>query len=130
MGDCAQIVPKTVKCIPVLLLFSRLARRGPHRRGPRGTHAIDFLAAMFGQGAFVGVEYPLALYLDFELGLWLAIAVVLSGAWMGAARKRVYAWAGPAGFALVRVTGLVWVFVGSSISLVAGTHSPFVYFRF
>lgn len=94
------------------------------------SHAIDFLAAMFGQGAFVGVEYPLALYLDFELGLWLAIAVVLSGAWMGAARKRVYAWAGPAGFALVRVAGLVWVFVGSSISLVAGTHSPFVYFRF
>jgi alginate O-acetyltransferase complex protein AlgI len=93
-------------------------------------HALDYLAAMFGLAGGEGAAYPLALYLDFELGVWLAIAVLLSGAWMPGARRQLRAWSGPTGFAVVRLAGLGWVFVGSAVSLVAGTHSPFVYFRF
>lgn len=94
------------------------------------SHALDFLAAMLGHSGGESAEYPLALYFDLEVGLWLAAGLVFAGSWMPAARRQLRGWLGPVGFSLVRIATLAWVFVASSVSLVAGTNSPFVYFRF
>ncbi|MBW2724264.1 MAG: MBOAT family protein [Deltaproteobacteria bacterium] len=93
-------------------------------------HALDFLAAMLGRSGAESAQYPLALYADREVGLWLAVGVGFSGAWMSAARRQFRDRVGMAGFASLRVAALALVFLASSVSLVAGTNSPFVYFRF
>jgi alginate O-acetyltransferase complex protein AlgI len=93
-------------------------------------HALDFLAAMGGNGGIQSGHYPLALYLDREVALWLVIGVAFSGAWMSGARRTLRSGLGPIGFASLRVAALALVLFASSVSLVAGTNSPFVYFRF
>ncbi len=93
-------------------------------------HALDYLVAMGGRGGAQSAEHPFALYFSFEVGVWLALGVMFSGAWMPAARRWLGGWMGPGGYGVVRVAALAWVFVGSCVSLVAGTNSPFVYFRF
>jgi alginate O-acetyltransferase complex protein AlgI len=94
------------------------------------SHALDFLGTMLGHSGAESAEHPLALYFDLEVGLWLAAGVVFSGSWMPGARRQLRGWLSPVAFGLVRVATLAWVFVASSVSLVAGTNSPFVYFRF
>lgn len=93
-------------------------------------HAIEYLGAMFGSAGIDSVKYPFALFFELEVAFWLVVAVLFSGGWMTEARARVQATLGPAGYGVVRVATLSAVFAASAIALVAGTNSPFVYFRF
>jgi alginate O-acetyltransferase complex protein AlgI len=93
-------------------------------------HALDFLAAMLGHSGDYSAQAPVALYFDREVGLWLAVGVAFSGAWMPGARRYLHDWTGAVGYASARVVVLAFVFAASCVSLVGGTNSPFVYFRF
>jgi alginate O-acetyltransferase complex protein AlgI len=96
--------------------------------------AVSFLAAMAGLGTGSGLEYHAGLYLDATVVTALAAALVGSMPWMPAlsawfeARTRP-AWL-EAGVALGSYAGLIVVLLGCSALMAAGTHNPFIYFRF
>ncbi|MFT5443229.1 MAG: alginate O-acetyltransferase complex protein AlgI [Myxococcota bacterium] len=93
-------------------------------------HALDYLAAMFGNSGAASGAYPVAMFLELEVLIWLAVGALFSGAWMPKARRRLEASLGSAVFGVARVATVLAVFVASAIVMIAGTNSPFVYFRF
>ncbi|QEH31655.1 Peptidoglycan O-acetyltransferase [Aquisphaera giovannonii] len=103
-------------------------------------HAGTFLRAMAGLGTGTGRVYHPALYLD-RLVILAMVAGVLGSmpllAWLARTRDDLLestgGWARSgfrAAFALADVAALSLLFLASSMFLAAGTHNPFIYFRF
>jgi alginate O-acetyltransferase complex protein AlgI len=102
--------------------------------------ATAFLKAMAGLGSGVGLEYHIGLYIDSQLVLALVAGAIGSTPLVPLvvrAREAVVARATgilhaglDAGFALVDVAGHSLLLLASAMLLAAGTHNPFIYFRF
>ncbi len=105
-------------------------------------YARYFLKAMFGAGKGTGVDYYPALYLNREIAVLLVVALVASTPvmpwlrrWLAARRQALAPGAVFAGALRAAMPGATIVFVGAVLLLVAmhlaaGTHNPFIYFRF
>jgi alginate O-acetyltransferase complex protein AlgI len=99
--------------------------------------AGDFLAAMVGFARGDGLVEHVGLYLRANVALTLAVAVAGAAPllpWLG---RRLGEWAlGTGGLparVLVRsvaVAGVTALLLLTGMSLAAGTHNPFIYFRF
>ncbi len=102
-------------------------------RTPTMGAAVTFLAAMAGRGTGTGIEHHLGLYLDAERAV-----VIIAGAIGSCPLWRVvWGWCETARSPVVRVAldvGLVVlvmsILLASASMLAAGTHNPFIYFRF
>jgi alginate O-acetyltransferase complex protein AlgI len=95
--------------------------------------AWGFLKTMAGFSTASGLEHPLALYLDAERLLALAIGIVGSTPILGAVKRWVErSPSGPVGIgaSVVEVAGLGSILVAAVMLLAAGTYNPFIYFRF
>ena len=102
--------------------------------------ARAFLKAMAGLGKGAGLEYHVWLYVDSQLVLALLAGVIGSAPLLPLlirARDRVVSRAPGllasglnAGFALVDLAGHSLLLLASAMLLAAGTHNPFIYFRF
>ena len=102
--------------------------------------AEAFLKAMAGLGSGAGLEYHVGLYVDSQLVLALIAGAIGSAPLLPLlVRARDGAVAGGpraprsalnAGFALADVAGHSLLLLASSMLLAAGTHNPFIYFRF
>jgi alginate O-acetyltransferase complex protein AlgI len=102
--------------------------------------ATAFLKAMAGLGTGAGLEYHVGLYVDSQLVLALVAGIVGSAPLLpllGRGKAAVFARApgilrGALGtaFALVDVAGHSLLLLASAMLLAAGTHNPFIYFRF
>jgi alginate O-acetyltransferase complex protein AlgI len=102
--------------------------------------ATAFLKAMAGLGTGMGLEYHVGLYIDAELVLALCAGAI--GSWpvlplFVRVRDSVVARAPGLlravlneGFALADVAGHSLLLLASAMLLAAGTHNPFIYFRF
>jgi alginate O-acetyltransferase complex protein AlgI len=99
-----------------------------------------FLQAMIGLGRGAGLEYHTGLYIDAQLVLALAAGAVgsapllpllirlqetLATSTAGVVRTVLRT-----GFALADLAGHSTLLLASSMLLAAGTHNPFIYFRF
>lgn len=102
--------------------------------------ATAFLKAMAGLGSGAGLEYHTGLYIDSQLVLALLAGAIGSAPVLpllvrvrtavvarapGVFRAGLYA-----GFALADVAGHSLLLLASAMLLAAGTHNPFIYFRF
>ncbi len=102
--------------------------------------AQAFLKAMAGLGSGAGIEYHIGLYVDSQLVLALLAGAIGSAPLVPLlvrVRDGVIARASgllgsglSAGFALVDVAGHSLLLLVSAMLLAAGTHNPFIYFRF
>ena len=102
--------------------------------------ATAFLKAMAGLGTGAGLEYHIGLYVDSQLVLALVAGAIGSAPLLPLlvrARDGVIARAPgllraglDAGFALADVAGHSLLLLASAMLLAAGTHNPFIYFRF
>ncbi len=98
-------------------------------------HAIDFFQALFGFGDPIPLEHQVAAYFTPELLLILCCAVLGSLPILPWLQKRAAALDArlpaliPARQILI-LLALCGVFVWSAAKLAAGTHNPFIYFRF
>jgi alginate O-acetyltransferase complex protein AlgI len=95
--------------------------------------AWGFLKVMAGFSTASGVEHPLALYLDAERLLALAIGIVGSTPILAAVKRRIER--SPSrpvaiGASVAEVAALGSMLVVSAMLLAAGTYNPFIYFRF
>jgi alginate O-acetyltransferase complex protein AlgI len=106
------------------------------------THALDYLATMFGLGSAIGAGagrpdvYHLDLYVNSLVATALVAGVLGSMPWL----SRVTAWhatlaergrrALSAGLEVAALLLLAVVFVSCALELSAGTYNPFIYFRF
>jgi len=99
-------------------------------------HALALLSAMSSPGHAAGSAYPLALYLNGKVLFFGALAVVGSTpVWAAALRQlsaRRLAAATPAsnGLGGLRLVASSLLLLACAMSLAAGTHNPFIYFRF
>jgi len=101
-------------------------------RAPSLTHAWDMLVVMAGFG---GAEVPrwVWIYLDGERALAFAAGVIGSMPALALLERwhaRVASGAAQGAVSLARAGCLLLVLLGSAIRLAAGTHNPFIYFRF
>jgi alginate O-acetyltransferase complex protein AlgI len=104
------------------------------------TGALAILGAMVGFSRGTGLEYNVTLYLNAELGLALAVGIIGSTPWLNylgrwykhlmAAYPQKIALLVEGSFSFVEVVMLTLIFLASSMQLAAGTHNPFIYFRF
>lgn len=105
------------------------------------SHGIAFYQSLLGLGAAANSEYPLAMYLDQGLILVLLAAILGSTPWIPWLSHRMPALSvsHPTAFpslsayitgSALRVGCLMLVFLASASALSAGTHNPFIYFRF
>jgi alginate O-acetyltransferase complex protein AlgI len=104
------------------------------------SQALAMLGAMAGFGRVSGVTYHLGLYLDAQLVLALIAGIVGSVPFVPLLlRVRDQALASTtglvrsalrAGLALTEVATLSLLLLASAMLLAAGTHNPFIYFRF
>ena len=93
-------------------------------------HAVNFFQTMFGFGHAVPGEYQVAAYLNPEF-CFVIVAAVLGSMpfipWLNRLTKRP-------GFEPIRqivtTVFLSGVFIWAVMKLAAGTHNPFIYFRF
>jgi alginate O-acetyltransferase complex protein AlgI len=109
-------------------------------RAERMTAALSYLGAMLGASSAAAATHPLALYLDREIVLVLLLALLGATPWsvrleQWLARRRTSGRGeGPGalelGYGWARFAFLNLVLVGCAMSLAAGTHNPFIYFRF
>jgi alginate O-acetyltransferase complex protein AlgI len=109
-------------------------------RADNVAQATAFLKAMAGLGSGAGLEYHIGLYIDSQLVLALIAGAIGSAPLVPLvirAREAVVAGATgilraglDAGFALVDVAGHSLLLLASAMLLAAGTHNPFIYFRF
>ena len=109
-------------------------------RADNVAQATAFLKAMAGLGSGQGLEYHVGLYIDSQLVLALVAGVIGSAPFLPLvvrARDAVVSRATgifgaglDAGFAVVDVAGHMLLLLASTMLLAAGTHSPFLYFRF
>ena len=102
--------------------------------------ASAFLKAMVGLGSGLGLEYHIGLYIDSQLALALFAGAIGSAPLLPfvirlrdavVARATGVMQAGlDLGFALLDVAGHMLLLLASAMLLAAGTHNPFIYFRF
>jgi alginate O-acetyltransferase complex protein AlgI len=102
--------------------------------------ARAFLKAMVGLGRGAGIEYHVGLYIDSQLVLALIAGAIGSAPLLpllvrvrdeiaAQARGFLRAWLN-AGFGLADVAIHMILLLASAMLLAAGTHNPFIYFRF
>jgi alginate O-acetyltransferase complex protein AlgI len=92
--------------------------------------ALGFLAAMFGADANESA-HPIALYLDAEVLLTLLAALLGATPWLrNLWRSEANEHRRNRALAIGRVAALNLILLASAMSLAAGTHNPFIYFRF
>ncbi|HSH43057.1 MAG TPA: MBOAT family protein [Arenicellales bacterium] len=95
-------------------------------------YALAYLGAMFGFGAGEGLLYHAAMYVDPMTILIAASGIIGSTPLWPALRRRLAdlegGWRGLADAAMIGA--LVLIIFGASLHLAAGTHNPFIYFRF
>jgi alginate O-acetyltransferase complex protein AlgI len=101
------------------------------------THAVGYLKTMAGLGRWTDAEFPIGLFVNPGVALALAAAVVGSTPlvpWLGSLLDRADADrpmpALSEAVSAGRLAALGAVLVLSSAMLAAGTHNPFIYFRF
>jgi alginate O-acetyltransferase complex protein AlgI len=106
------------------------------------SHGVAFYKTLIGLGAAANAEYPLSMYLDRGLGIVLLAAVIGSTPWIpwlagrwNSPQEGKLAHSSPSprrSFAggLIRVACVWLIFVASASAMSAGTHNPFIYFRF
>jgi alginate O-acetyltransferase complex protein AlgI len=128
-GDWIRAAPRRVQSLYVL----SVAMVGwVFFRSDDLAHAIAFLSAMVGGGEGEPSAHPVALYWNAKVGCTLAGAALSTTAlpaWL-AARFRETASRHPTPFAGARIVSLQLVLLLCAMSLAAGTHNPFIYFRF
>jgi alginate O-acetyltransferase complex protein AlgI len=94
--------------------------------------ALHHLGAMFGAAPAATGHSPLALYLDREVASVLVLACLcvlpITRAFGERWRERIES----GGFAMqaIRLASVHVILLLSAMSLVSGTHNPFIYFRF
>jgi alginate O-acetyltransferase complex protein AlgI len=105
------------------------------------SHSVAYYKALLGLGAAANPEYPLAMYLDKGLIVVLLAAILGSTPWVSWLTTRMPALATHPPVAIptlrmsiagasLRVGCLLLVFIASASAMSAGTHNPFIYFRF
>ncbi len=104
-------------------------------------HGLAYYKSLFGLGAAANSEFPLSMYLDKGLIVVLLAAIIGSTPWISWLTKRMPGLAvqhptviptlkaSVAGSAF-RVGCLLLLFLASASTMSAGTHNPFIYFRF
>lgn len=93
-------------------------------------HALGYLGALFGAGHDAIGAHPIALHLNAKVAFaGLCAGALCVPAWTRAARRAFSRLALPAREGL-RLAMIALLFVLCSMSLAAGTHDPFIYFRF
>jgi alginate O-acetyltransferase complex protein AlgI len=94
-------------------------------------HAGAYLAALFGARLDAGLHHPFSLYWNNEIVFMLVVALT---ALLPRARNAADRWSQlqstSTPFELVRLAGVLGILILSAMSLVSGTHNPFIYFRF
>ncbi len=106
------------------------------------SHGLAYVKTLFGLGAAANAKYPIELYLDRGLGLVLLAAILGSTPWIPWIVKRFDFGTAPqplpvdsstsvsiVGSAL-RVCSIYGLLIASAAAMSAGTHNPFIYFRF
>jgi len=95
-------------------------------------YALSYLGAMFGFGAGDGVLYHAAMYIDPLTTLIAMSGIVGSIPIWPKLRRHLsdlsYGWR--AAVDAVMIGALLLLIMGASLHLAAGTHNPFIYFRF
>ena len=103
-------------------------------------HALDYLTAMAGFGSGAGIEHSVAIYLTplvtLGLGVGAIAATPVFGRFEFAINRAVgqtgalqaIVWEGITGLVGILLLGVILAL--SAGTLVAGTYSPFIYFRF
>lgn len=96
------------------------------------SHAMRYLAAMAGLAGGAGVEYYPALYLHRELLMVSLAGVMGSMPIIPSVQRRLTKRMGwtDALVAMARLGGVALLLFASAMKLAAGTHNPFIYFRF
>ncbi len=95
--------------------------------------AWSFLKVMAGYSGANGGEQPLALFVDPERMLAMAVGVVASTPILAAIKQWCERSAGrgvSVGTSVIEVTALASILMASIMLLAAGTYNPFIYFRF
>ncbi len=106
------------------------------------SHGLAYFQALAGFGAAANAKYPIGLYLD--KGLWLVLFAAAIGStpwvpWLGERYQSLLENPGtkavPQGAmsifgASLRLGSLLLLLVASAAVMSAGTHNPFIYFRF
>lgn len=105
------------------------------------THSAAYFKALAGLGASANAKYPLSMYFDRGLALVLAAAVIGSLPWIPWITGQLEAFQQRQGSPLahtfvhfagstLRLSCLALLFLASAAVMSAGTHNPFIYFRF
>ena len=103
------------------------------------SYTLAFLTGMLGFAPGEGLEYPITAYLANDVLIALAVGVVFSlpvAPWLREHWQRLATntpGISPAletAAATVRVAGIAAILVACGMLLSAGTHNPFIYFRF
>jgi alginate O-acetyltransferase complex protein AlgI len=97
-------------------------------------HALRVFAAMASPGSANSGVHPLALYLDARIAFFLVVGLLCAAPWRMPLGQPLTAPAGlpraGAGAAWLRFAVLNLLLFACAMSLAAGTHNPFIYFRF
>ncbi len=98
-------------------------------------YALHYLAALFGMGAGQGIDHHLGLYWDTQVGLTLVVAAVGATPVLPSVVNRARhalrrSAATQKAVATATVAALALIMLGAAMHLAAGTHNPFIYFRF
>ncbi len=98
-------------------------------------HALDYLGAMFGGAPLASAAHPLRFYLTNDvllMGTLGCVAATPVAPQLRRLAERLLAGADPVSRALAggAACALALLFVLSISTLAAGTHNPFIYFRF
>jgi alginate O-acetyltransferase complex protein AlgI len=92
-------------------------------------HAGRYFLALAGGNELDVTLHPLVHFVDAKLLTVVALALVGCGPWLRRATQRWDASA-PGTLALARSTAVALLLLASAMTLSAGTHNPFIYFRF
>jgi alginate O-acetyltransferase complex protein AlgI len=96
------------------------------------SHSFSYLSALFGLTETGSTVYPLALYIDAQVSTMFVLASLSLFApvcsLLDRCRRHESLWHFPGATARLLAINLMLILCG--MSLVAGTHNPFIYFRF
>jgi alginate O-acetyltransferase complex protein AlgI len=129
MGDLLAAAPRSIQSGYALAVASFA---WVFFRADDLAHALSFLPAMVGHGPSEAGIHPVALYWNAKVGFVLLLAAFSATAIpdrIGAA-YRALAVTHPGPLSGLRVAWLQAVLLLCALSLAAGTHNPFIYFRF